>query len=253
MKAFWEESNGDLLYQNIIICITFIVVAIIDFATIFVVDSIRKTDDKNAELLILSTKNEIEYQSLELIKAEREGLRHIKHDIKNIHLTVKELILSGNNEQALDILNQSNDELTEIDGLRLCRNDIINTVFYIKSKEAKAENIELNVEVDIQNNVKIKNIDLARILLNLCDNAINATKECNKKEIYFSITASDKIIKIDTKNPFINRKKVIQEGHGNGTKNIKEIAEKHGGDYKASNENGIYTTHTTLRNIEAHI
>ena len=69
MKAFWEESNGDLLYQNIIICITFIVVAIIDFATIFVVDSIRKTDDKNAELLILSTKNEIEYQSLELIKA----------------------------------------------------------------------------------------------------------------------------------------------------------------------------------------
>ena len=252
-KAFWEESNGDLLYQNIIICITFIVVAIIDFATIFVVDSIRKTDDKNAELLILSTKNEIEYQSLELIKAEREGLRHIKHDIKNIHLTVKELILSGNNEQALDILNQSNDELTEIDGLRLCGNDIINTVFYIKSKEAKAENIELNVEVDIQNSVKIKNIDLARILLNLCDNAINATKECDKKEIYFSITASDKIIKIDTKNPFINRKKVIQEGHGNGTKIIKEIAEKHGGDYKASSENGIYTTHTTLRNIEANI
>ena len=252
-KAFWEESNGDLLYQNIIICITFIVVAIIDFATIFVVDSIRKTDDKNEELLILSTKNEIEYQSLELIKAEREGLRHIKHDIKNIHLTVKELILSGNNEQALDILNQSNDELTEVDGLRLCGNDIINTVFYIKSKEAKAENIELNVEVDIQNNVKIKNIDLARILLNLCDNAINATKECDKKEIYFSITASDKIIKIDTKNPFINRKKVIQEGHGNGTKIIKEIAEKHGGDYKASSENGIYTTHTTLRNIEANI
>lgn len=204
-KAFWEESNGDLLYQNIIICITFIVVAIIDFATIFVVDSIRKTDDKNEELLILSTKNEIEYQSLELIKAEREGLRHIKHDIKNIHLTVKELILSGNNEQALDILNQSNDELTEIDGLRLC------------------------------------------------GNAINATKECDKKEIYFSITATDKIIKIDTKNPFINRKKVIQEGHGNGTKIIKEIAEKHGGDYKASSENGIYTTHTTLRNVKAHI
>ena len=74
-----------------------------------------------------------------------------------------------------------------------------------------------------------------------------------KKEIYFSITATDKIIKIDTKNPFINRKKVIQEGHGNGTKIIKEIAEKRGGDYKASSENGIYTTHTTLRNVKAHI
>ena len=160
---------------------------------------------------------------------------------------------SKNAKKRLEILNQSNDELTEINGLRPCGNDIINTVFYIKSKEAKAENIELNVEVDIQNSVKIKNIDLARILLNLCDNAINATKECDKKEIYFSITASDKIIKIDTKNPFINRKKVIQEGHGNGTKIIKEIAEKHGGDYKASSENGIYTTHTTLRNIEANI
>lgn len=73
------------------------------------------------------------------------------------------------------------------------------------------------------------------------------------KYLYFSITATDKIIKIDTKNPFINRKKVIQEGHGNGTKIIKEIAEKHGGDYKASSENGIYTTHTTLRNVKANI
>lgn len=156
MKAFWEESNGDLLYQNIIICITFIVVAIIDFATIFVVDSIRKTDDKNAELLILSTKNEIEYQSLELIKAEREGLRHIKHDIKNIHLTVKELILSGNNEQALDILNQSNDELTEIDGLRLCRNDIINTVFYIKQRKPRLKILSLMLKSTFKITLKLK-------------------------------------------------------------------------------------------------
>lgn len=249
-KAFWEKSSADLLYQNILICITFAVVSAIDFASIFIVDAIRKTDEKNNELLVLSTKNEIEYQSLELIKAERESLRHVKHDIKNIHLTVKELILSGKSEQALDILNQSNDELTSIDGIRLCNNDIINTVFYIKSKEAKTENIKLNVEADIQNDVKIQNIDLARILLNLCDNAINATSECDKKEIDFSITVSDKQIKIDTINPFINKKREIREGHGNGTKIIKEIAKNHGGDYKASGENGIYTTHTTLRNIE---
>ena len=56
-------------------------------------------------------------------------------------------------------------------------------------------------------------------------------------------------------------KKVIEEAgeilmaskDGNKLQIIKEIAEKHGGDYKASSENGIYTTHTTLRNIEAHI
>lgn len=56
-----------------------------------------------------------------------------------------------------------------------------------------------------------------------------------------------------TQKSVYKQKKVIQEGHGNGTKIIKEIAEKHGGDYKASSENGIYTTHTTLRNIEANI
>ena len=249
-KAFWEKSSTNLLYQNILICITFAVVAIIDFASIFIVDAIRKTDEKNDELLVLSTKNEIEYQNIELIKAERESLRHIKHDIKNIHLTAKELILSGKTEQALEILNQSNNELANIDGLNLCNNDIINTVFYIKSKEAKAENISFNIDIDIQNDVKIQDIDLARILLNLCDNAINATKECDEKEIDFSITVSDKQIRIDTKNPFLNKKKEIRKGHGNGTKIIKEIAQKHGGDYNASGENGIYTTHTTLRNIE---
>ena len=44
LSALTSLSQGNRLVG--IICITFIVVAIIDFATIFVVDSIRKTDEK---------------------------------------------------------------------------------------------------------------------------------------------------------------------------------------------------------------
>lgn len=237
------------IYQNVLIDVTFVVVSIIDFSTVFVVDAIKKTDDKNEMLLIQSAKNEFEYQNLELIKAEQEQLVRMRHDIKNINLTAKDLILSGNSGKAIEILDSSSNELDRAGDLRLCNNEIINTVFYIKSKEAKNKDIEFDISTDIQNTVKIENIDFARVLLNLCDNAINATEACGGKTIKFSIKITDKMITVDTENSFIEKSGKPEKGHGNGTKIIKQIAENHGGEYTNTKNGNIYTTHTAMRNI----
>lgn len=232
--------------NNIIICID----AVLCFSVIFVIDKIEIIDEKNKQLTIIATKNELEYQSALVMNNEQEHLRQIRHDIRNINKTVKELIAAGEIEEAMKMLDESTDEVTKISGITPCRNNIINTVLYMKSNEAQEQGVAILSKINETADCKISDIDISRILLNLCDNAINATKECDERQIKINIEINDKLIKINTENHYIPHKaKKPLPDHGNGTKIIKQISKKYGGEFKISKSEEIYQTYTYLRNI----
>ncbi len=148
------------------------------------------------------------------------------------------------------MLDDSTDEVTKISGITPCRNNIINTVLYMKSNEAQEQGVTILSEINEPSDCKIPDIDISRILLNLCDNAINAAKECDKRQIKINIEINDKLIKINTENHYIPHKaKKPLPDHGNGTKIIKQISKKYGGEFKISKSEEIYQTYTYLRNI----
>ncbi len=241
-----SSNSAYNILNNIIICID----AILCFAVIFVIDKIEIIDEKNKQLTIIATKNELEYQSALVMNNEREHLKQIRHDIRNINKTVKELIAAGEIEEAMKMLDESTDEVTKISGITPCRNNIINTVLYMKSNEAQEQGIAILSEINETADCKVSDIDISRILLNLCDNAINATKECDEKQIKINIEINDKLIKINTENHYIPHKaKKPLPDHGNGTKIIKQISKKYGGEFKISKSEEIYQTYTYLRNI----
>lgn len=242
-----SNSSAYNILNNIIICID----AVLCFAVIFVIDKIEIIDEKNRLLTIKATKNELEYQNALIMNNEQEHLRQIRHDIRNINKTVKELIAAGKIDEAMKMLDDSTDEVTKISGITPCRNNIISTVLYMKSNEAQERGVAILSEINEPVDCKIPDIDISRILLNLCDNAINAAKECNEKQIKINIEINDKLIKINTANHYIPHKaKKPLPDHGNGTKIIKQIVKKYGGEYKISKTDAVYRTYTYLRNIE---
>lgn len=241
-----SSNSAYNVLNNIIICID----AVLCFSVIFVIDKIEIIDEKNKQLTIIATKNELEYQSALVMNNEQEHLRQIRHDIRNINKTVKELIAAGEIEEAMKMLDESTDEVTKISGITPCRNNIINTVLYMKSNEAQEQGIAILSEINETADCKVSDIDISRILLNLCDNAINATKECDERQIKINIEINDKLIKINTENHYIPHKaKKPLPDHGNGTKIIKQISKKYGGEFKISKSEEIYQTYTYLRNI----
>ena len=246
-------ANTNVEYEKgyFIICSFIYIIAFsIDIFSIFIIDRIIRTDEVNKQLTIIATKNELEYQSALIVKEEQEHLRRIRHDIRNINKTAKSLIEAGESDKAMQLLDESSVEVEKISDITLCRCSIINTVLYMKSNEAKEQGIALLGNVTESSTCKITNIDISRILLNLCDNAINATKECDEKQIKVDIEINDKVIKINTENHYIPHKtRKPSPEHGNGTKIIKQIAKKHGGEYKVEAADGIYKTQTYLRNI----
>lgn len=245
-KASVEYEKGYFIICSFIYIIAFS----IDLFSIFIIDRIIQTDEKNKQLTVIATKNKLEYQSALIVKEEQEHLKRFRHDIRNINKTVKSLIEAGETDKAIQLLDESSVEAEKTSGVTLCRCNIINTVLYMKSNEAKEHGLTILSNVTESSTCKLSNIDISRILLNLCDNAINAAKECNEKQIKIDIEINDKVIKINTENHYIpNKTKKPSPEHGNGTKIIKRISKKYGGEYKAETTDGIYKTQTYLRNI----
>lgn len=246
-------SNAKIEYEkgySIICTFIYIIAFSIDLFSILIIDRIIYTDERNKQLTVIATKNELEYQSALIVKEEQEHLRRFRHDIRNINKTVKSLLEAGKTDEAMKLLDESSVEAEKTSGVTLCRCNIINTVLYMKSNEAKEHGIAILCNVTESSACKLSDIDISRVLLNLCDNAINAAKECEKKQIKFDIEINDKLIKINTENHYIPSKtKRPSPEHGNGTKIIKQISKKYGGEYKAEATDGIYKTQTYLRNI----
>ena len=246
-------SNAKIEYEkgySIICTFIYIIAFSIDLFSILIIDRIIYTDERNKQLTVIATKNELEYQSALIVKEEQEHLRRFRHDIRNINKTVKSLLEAGKTDEAMKLLDESSVEAEKTSGVTLCRCNIINTVLYMKSNEAKEYGITILCNVTENSTCKLSDIDISRVLLNLCDNAINAAKECDEKQIKINIEINDKVIKINTENHYIPSKtKRPSPEHGNGTKIIKQISKKYGGEYKAVAANGIYKTQTYLRNI----
>lgn len=245
-KASVEYEKGYFIICTFIYIIAFS----IDLFSILIIDKIIYTDERNKQLTVIATKNKLEYQSALIVKEEQEHLKRFRHDIRNINKTVKGLIEAGETDKAIQLLDESSVEAEKTSGVTLCRCNIINTVLYMKLNEAKEYEIAILCNVTESSTCRLSDIDISRVLLNLCDNAINATKKCDGKQIKIDIEINDKLIKINTENHYIpNKTKKPSPEHGNGTKIIKQIAKKYGGEYKAEATDGIYKTQTYLRNI----
>ena len=83
-----------------------------------------------------------------LFKEEKQEFRKIKHDFANITTTAQGFIEIGKPEKALEILNRTNDDFSELAGFSLCINETINTIIYIKKNQAKKNNINLLAEIN---------------------------------------------------------------------------------------------------------
>lgn len=105
----------------------------------------------------------------------------------------------------------------------------------------KNKNIQFNIETFSENLSFISDVDLSTILNNLFDNSIEATENCDEKEIDFIVKKNDNGCRIiDLKNsciqkPIVKNHKLISTKkdsgyHGIGTKNIEKTVKKYNGE-----------------------
>lgn len=189
----------------------------------------------------------------EIIKMNLEEMRSIRHEVNN-QLSYMQIMISQKNYDKLEeYLEQFNKNIPS--SLEFCDTDntIIRNILGMEQYKAKNQGIKIIPNVLVKQKLNIEDSDLAALLINLIDNAIEAIQfdKIEDAQIDLSIVEKNDFLLINILNPVAkaeNNKlrlslttlKKDKSLHGHGTKIIKKIVEKYNGCFDYKIENGKF-------------
>ena len=253
-KIFIEYPNQDMLTKYwFLISYTILILAniiVFDFINTLYRNTVNESKIKTANEIIEN--QTIQYQSL---IEHNNNIMRIRHDHKNFCIGLMSELKNGNIDAAIERLNKEYD-INKSE--HLMQFDIVHSIVNIKQQISSEYGIELVLDCDNLNKINILSTDLAIVLGNALDNAIEASKKVQtntKKLIEILIYLKNDVVFITIKNPvqksidtnnLTSTKK--SENHGFGIVSMKQIANKYNGDVMFSCEDCVFTTMIMLRN-----
>lgn len=223
-----------------LIGISIFAVFLINLITFYLYDVISKGMEDKMNQRLLEQQNKYYVNQLEMVKATLHNTKLLRHDLKNKLSPIYELAAHGKNEELLQRLS----ELTNIyaGGKEYAHsgNTAIDSIINYKLNEAEKDNIEISCDIMIPSDLKVSSFDMAVILGNLIDNAIEAVRKVeNNRQIEIRIKYFKGLVLITTENSYdgtviekdglILSRKEDTRNHGLGLKSIQATVEKNGG------------------------
>lgn len=266
-SIFLNSSLESIAIKNpgiaLILALSLLISAIGDIFLYRILITNSKNYELKNELEIMQTKNKLELEYYEKLKKNIDETRKMNHDFNNILTVIQSMIKSSDSSENKEIALKTVEELKETiakNKIRnYCENELVNLVVINKAGDIINEGIDFSANLNVPQNIKIKNSDLCRIFTNLLDNAKEACMMSRYKEKAFIVLSSqirDDYLYITSENYFdypINKKKdkfiSAKENHkGLGMEIIKEIAKDYSGDFVCNYNDNVFTATVSLIN-----
>lgn len=205
--------------------------------------------------------NEKQYYS-DVFQSHQE-IRKTRHDLKNIFIALLGELNSQNTDEAKRMIQNKIAEMEEYIDIEDDSDNVIDAIIHSKMLSAKEKKVKLVVRKSIDRPILIDHLDLAVLIANVLDNAIEAASQVPKrKNVTFNlITDNDNLILL-AENSTINIIKSGQElkttkndkkYHGYGILSIQSVAKKYDGNYIFECENNVFTSTIVLINRQISI
>lgn len=232
-----------LIYGNISPVSVFIFVAVvflINFTVFYLYDSLSAESEEKSRRILMEQQNRYYEKQLEIMRNSLESTKKIRHDLKNHFTSLYALAVEDNNKNLIDYLTNITEETSIIDEYSLTGNTVIDSIINFKLRDAKKDNIQVSIDINVPMDIHIKSYDMTIILGNLLDNAIDAVKKLeDNRSIDISIKyfKGSIIVNIDNsydgqvskKDDRIQTLKDDKENHGLGLDNVRKTVERYNG------------------------
>jgi signal transduction histidine kinase len=241
----------DLMNNTGIILITIAILFLINIFVFYLYDNLMLSYQERLEKKLLQQQNNAYIKQFELINQSQENLKILRHDFKNHLLALRAYIELGNNDMALNYLQNTYKLVDYSTEYAKSGNTVVDSILNYKLQTAKNLGIDFMLNLNIPMILNIKPFDMSVILGNLLDNAIEATSMLNEnKKIEITVEYDRNVIYISTVNYFkgslaYSKNKLVttkedKENHGFGLYSIKKALENYNGTMHISNtENKI--------------
>lgn len=201
-----------------------------------------KSEEQNR---MLALQNKMAEERLKSVSEREESLNLLRHDMKHKMIILDGYLKSGKTSEAEEYIKNISSNIDENKIKIYCDNHTVNAVLSYYGKIAEDKGIKLETDINLSGKLNIEETDLAVILSNGVENAINALESCPEKTVMIKAFAEDQKLFLEIKNAFSgkiafegNLPKSARENHGYGTKSMAATVEKYGGIYSFEIENG---------------
>ena len=193
------------------------------------------------------------YDEVETMYRKMRGWRHDYHN----HIQVLKAYLSmGQYEEAKRYLEELRQDLTTVDTVFKTGNLMMDAILNSKIARMREKEIQVDAAAYVPNRLPIPDIDLAVLVGNLLDNAMEACEKLPPQERFVRIYAD--ILKgqfyLAVTNAMKGRESKLgisfyttkQGSHGYGLWRVRSIVAKYGGFLNQKSEEGVFATEVSI-------
>ena len=238
MGKYDNFNSGQFLRMAILLVIVNIAVfVILEKYTDLMKHEMELVQDKaklesDASLMEIAAKNMKE--RLQLTESSMQKDRIMRHDRRHFEALLYQLLEEGNIEEAKKYLAERL-AMEPQPVMKYCENTTVNAAISHYMACAKMENIAMTVSANIPSGLSVNELELAIVISNLLENAINACRKLPEKDRYLKLTAKYKIqLLLEIENSCDRKVALDEDGypfskdenHGIGTRSVLAFVNK---------------------------
>lgn len=191
-----------------------------------------------------------EHAHYEKIESRRNELAKIRHDLNDHFIVIKELLNSGENGKANEMLDTLIDYVMSTKEYAYCADPIVNAVLNENEMICKERGIAFTYGMQITAPLKLNPVVVCSIFSNLLKNAVagatDALEDSQKAYIDVKSQADDAYLHVMVQNSY-STKKVKKKRKGYGQEILQKIADQNDGQMEIRKDNEIYEVSISVK------
>lgn len=221
-----------------IFCYVVILAVIVSVITLY--QDIRKRREDESRWLMLESQMKDMQTHITGVERLYNGIRGMKHDIKNHIEIINSLIAQGKTKEAREYSNSLSETVETFDFTIKTGNPVTDMILHEKMESALGKGIQFSADFHYPVGCGVDAFDVSVVLSNALSNAIEATEAGGFVRVYsfrnknaYLITVENSFdgrLDIDEESGLPKTKKKDKKAHGFGLQNIKSVAAKYYGD-----------------------
>lgn len=253
-------QSSYIIDRQEVYAITFMIVALLVISNIvlfYIFESQAENEQTKLRLALLQRQQNAQEKFYSQLAEEKLKTNRLAHDWSKYLLAMSGYLREGRYEEVLDCLKNLDVNLQEA-VCHFTSDMAVDTVIAEKAQLAKDQATAFNVTSFIQAPLLADGVDLAVILANALDNAMEATSGVSGSEIGLKLVIDEDYIDIIIRNTLSHEVKIVNNTiattkadkamHGLGLISIQEIVDHYDGDLELKMEEGLFVFDVMLMN-----
>ncbi len=200
------------------------------------------------ENLKIQADRELTRQRLTLMDNAVGQMSTARHDQRHFNHTVVALLRQGENQQAIELLEQGS-QFLQLRPAIYCENMSVNAAVSYYAEQAKRQGIQCDIRLNIPEKLSIDELSLAIAISNLMENAIIACTAVPENARVLRFTAVDNgQLLLEMTNPYMGKITLdkdgmpitSKDGHGWGSRSVAAFVKSFGGELLYELLDGIF-------------